>query len=64
MRIATPEAYGKAIDRIDELRSAGKTAENDEELAELEGAVAAYEALPDEPDESKGKPTPSPYQKR
>jgi hypothetical protein len=61
LKITTPEAYRKAIDRVDELRSAGKTAENDAELAELEGAVAAYEALPDEPDESKGKPTPNPH---
>jgi len=64
LRITAPEAYTKAIDRIDELRSAGKTAENDAELAELEGAVAAYEALPDEPDESKGKPTPNPFGNR
>lgn len=64
MKITTPEAYRKAIDRINELRSAGKTAENDAELAELEGAVAAYETLPNEPDESKGKPTPNPYGKR
>ena len=61
MKITTPEAYRKAIDRINELRSAGKTAEDDAELAELEGAVAAYETLPNEPDESKGKPTPNPY---
>lgn len=64
MRITTPEAYRKAIDRINDLRSAGKTAENDAELAELEGAVAAYETLPNEPDESKGKPTPNPYGKK
>lgn len=64
MKITTPEAYRKAIDRINELRSAGKTAEDDAELAELEGAVAAYETLPNEPDESKGKPTPNPYGKR
>jgi len=64
LRITTPEAYRKAIDRINDLRSAGKTAENDAELAELEGAVAAYETLPNEPDESKGKPTPNPYGKR
>jgi hypothetical protein len=64
LKITTPEAYRKAIDRINELRSAGKTAENDAELAELEGAVAAYETLPNEPDESKGKPTPNPYGKR
>jgi len=64
LRITTPEAYRKAIDRINDLRSAGKTAENDAELAELEGAVAAYETLPNEPDESKGKPTPNPYGKK
>jgi hypothetical protein len=64
LKITTPEAYRKAIDRINELRSAGKTAEDDAELAELEGAVAAYETLPNEPDESKGKPTPNPYGKR
>jgi len=64
LRITTPEAYRKAIDRINDLRSAGKTAENDAELAEVEGAVAAYETLPNEPDESKGKPTPNPYGKK
>jgi hypothetical protein len=64
LKITTPEAYRKAIDRVNELRSAGNTAENHTELAELDGAVAAYEALPNEPDESKGKPTPNPYGKK
>ena len=61
MRITTREGYRQAIDRINKLRSAGETAENNAELAELEGATAAYESLLDEPDESKGKPTANPY---
>ena len=64
MKITTPEAYRMAIQRISELRSAGETAETNAELAELEGAANAYEALPDVPDESKGKPTSNPYRKK
>lgn len=64
MKIATPEAYRRAIDRMDQLRSAGETAEQNAELADLEAAVAAYAAKSDEPDESKGKPTPDPYGER
>ena len=64
VKISTRGAYRKAIDRIDKLRNVGETAEGNTELAELKAAVAAYEARPDEPDESKGKPTPDPYGKR
>lgn len=61
MKITTPEAYRKALDRVSELRAGGATAENNSELAELEGAISAYGIQRDEPDESKGKPTADPY---
>lgn len=64
MKIDTPEEYQKAIQRYDALRSAGKTVENDAEMQQLEPAIAAYEALPDQPDVSKGKPTPDPFAER
>lgn len=64
MKITTPEAYRKAVDRINELLSAGETVENNAELAELQGAAAAYGSRPDEPDKSKGKPTSDPYGKK
>lgn len=63
MKISTPEAYQNAINRINDLRSAGATAETNTELADLDSAVASYESLHDEPDVSKGKPTPNPYGK-
>ncbi len=64
LKITTPEAYRRALDRINELRAGGATASTDTKLAELEGAIAAYETKPNEPDESKGKPTPDPYDKK
>lgn len=63
MKISTPEAYREALDRVSELRSGGATAENNAELAELEGAISAYGIQRDEPDESKGKPKADPYGK-
>jgi hypothetical protein len=61
MKITTRADYRQALFRIHELRSDGATANNHEELAELDAAVAAYESQPREPDESKAKPTPDPY---
>ena len=63
MKITTPEGYQRALDRIDELRAAGETVESSQELADLESAITGYELKPDEPDESKAKPTSDPYEK-
>lgn len=56
MRISNRREYREAIDLRNRLKEAGETAESHAELAELEGAISAYEALADQPDESKGKP--------
>jgi hypothetical protein len=48
--------YRRAIERIDELRGHGSTAEENAELAELEGAVARYVAKPGQPASRKGRP--------
>ena len=61
MKITTPEASQEALERVSQLRDDGATVENNPELAELEGAIAAYSAQAGEPDESKGKPTADPY---
>jgi hypothetical protein len=61
VKITTPEAYRKALDRVAQLRDDGATVDNNPELAELEGAIAAYGTQAGEPDESKGKPTADPY---
>lgn len=61
MKIECAEDYRRALERADALRSSGAIAEIDAELAEVEAAIAAYEALPDEPDRSKGRPAPDPY---
>ncbi|MBK8908595.1 MAG: hypothetical protein IPM60_12030 [Rhodospirillales bacterium] len=63
MQIKTKDAYRDALDRINQLRGAGRSPERTTEIAELEAAVAAYEAAPDQPDTTPGKPTPSPYEK-
>jgi hypothetical protein len=64
MGINSLEDYKVALGRVNELRDRGESAEANAELAELEAAVAAYEALPDQPDKSKARPTPDPYGKR
>ena len=61
MKITNPAAYADAINRANWLRGAGATVRNSVELATLEGAIQAYEMHPKQPDESKGKPTPNPY---
>lgn len=63
MKITTPEAYRKAVDRVSELRKGGATVDSDSELADLEGAIAAYSVQEDAPDESKGRPTTDPHAK-
>ncbi|TVR79250.1 MAG: hypothetical protein EA405_13080 [Rhodospirillales bacterium] len=61
MRITNNDEYRQALDRADELRNAEETAESSDELARLQAAIEAYEALPDKPDVAKGRPTPKPY---
>lgn len=63
MKITTPEGYRQALDRASELRTGGATVDSNSELAELEGAIAAYSVQKNEPDESKGRPTADPYAK-
>lgn len=45
------------------MRTGGATVDSNSELAELEGAIAAYSVQKNEPDESKGRPTADPYAK-
>lgn len=54
--LETRDDYRYAIERIDALRGEGATAETNEELAALEGAVARYVAKPGQPDRRKGRP--------
>jgi hypothetical protein len=56
MKIITEGDYRTALERANILRSKGMTAKDNPELAEVEGAIAAYEALPDQPGVSKGRP--------
>ena len=64
MGINNVKDYEAALARVNELRDRGETAEGNTELADLEAAIAAYEALPDQPDTSRARPTPDPYGKR
>ena len=61
MQIKTEDAYRDALDRINELRGAGHSSDDNTEIAELEAAVAAYQVSPDQPGRTPGKPTPDPY---
>ncbi len=61
VEITTPDQYRKALDRITELRASGETGDSNRLLQELEAAVAAYEILPDQPAQSKGRPAPKPF---
>jgi|GEM_PF-3519375 hypothetical protein len=61
MKITDEKTYRQALERAAQLRAGGTSAETDAELAEIEAAVAGYEARPDEPDVAKGRPTPDPY---
>lgn len=54
--LKTREDYEKASRRAAELRNHGATAEADDELARLEGAIAAYVAEPGHPARRKGRP--------
>ena len=56
--ITTPDAYRRALERMDRLRDAGATAETNDELAALEGAVARYTAKEGVPAREPGHPPP------
>lgn len=56
MKIKDEQGYEKALERIAELRAEGAQAETGSELAELEAAVAGYNAQAGEPAASKGRP--------
>jgi hypothetical protein len=54
--IDTRSDYRSAMRRANELRNEGRLAETDEELAEIEGAIARYVARPGRPARRKGRP--------
>jgi hypothetical protein len=56
LRIKTRDDYRQALKRVAELRGSGATAENNEELALIEGAIAAYVSIPGQPAEKKARP--------
>jgi hypothetical protein len=57
--VNTREEYQQAVRRAAELRESGASAETDEELAALEGAIARYVAKPGEPARRSGRPRES-----
>lgn len=54
--LRTRDDYDRAVQRVAELREAGKAAENHDELAALEGAIARYVATPGHPASRRGRP--------
>lgn len=63
MKISTRTEYAAAIDRANQLRGRGARADQSLELAALDAAIHAYEALPDQPGDTPGKPTADPYRR-
>lgn len=61
MRISSADEYRHALERINQLRAAGETAEKDVVMAELQAAVAAYETRLERSDANKGKPRSDPH---
>lgn len=55
--LETRADYRRAVQRAGVLRRQGALAETNEELAELEGAIARYAAQPGKPDVRKGRPS-------
>jgi hypothetical protein len=55
----TRAEYRAALERAAVLRSAGATAENNGELAAIEGAIAQYVGVPGQPEVRKGRPNES-----
>ncbi len=60
MRISTADDYRHALERINQLRGIGKMAETHAEMADLQAAIAAYEAQLERSDTNKGKPRSDP----
>lgn len=60
MRISNADQYRQALERINRLRGAGKAAESDAETADLQAAIAEYEARLERSDTNKGKPRSNP----
>jgi hypothetical protein len=63
MKINTPVEYAAALERANQLRGRGARADHSLELAALDAAIHAYEAKPDAPGDTPGRPTPDPYGK-
>ncbi len=63
MKITSRAEYAEAIERANQLRGRGQSAETSTELATLDAAIHAYEQLPDQPGRTPGKPTADPYGK-
>jgi hypothetical protein len=55
----TRAEYRAALERAAALRSAGATAEDSDELAAIEGAIAQYVGVPGQPEVRKGRPDES-----
>jgi len=56
MKITNDDQYRQAMERVNALRSAGESVEDNRELADLVAAVAHYEVANGGPGESKGRP--------
>lgn len=54
--LKTEDEYREAVRRVADLRGDGEVAEENEELAELEGAIARYVGQPGKPARRKGHP--------
>jgi hypothetical protein len=52
----TRAEYREALRRVTQLRGAGATAETNDELAAIEGAIAQYVGVPGQPAQRKGRP--------
>lgn len=56
MKITDNTQYKQAIERANALRSAGASADDNRELADLLAAITRYEVADGGPGESKGRP--------
>ncbi len=61
MKISDADEYRHALERINQFRAAGGTAEEEAAMAELQAAVSAYEARLERSDNNKGKPRSDPH---
>ena len=60
MWISSADQYRQALEQINRLRGGGKAAESDAETADLQAAIAEYEARLERSDTNKGKPRSNP----